>query len=581
MNENLKAVQIVSYSQVDENIIYHKENFESIVQFNNVNNLEIIVLVVAGPYRSGKSFLLNWFIDRLSKMENGTPLDEISGIPEDFSGFKYRSGIERETKGMLAYSKIFKVKLKETEKAFLLIDTQGTFDNESTEKENKILFSLSTLISSVQIYNVTSQLSKDKLENLELFSTYAKLFSDNIENCPFQSLIILIRDWKHKKDHNFGFEGGASYLNKKWFNKDAIEHHKQLLCSSFEDIKCFLMPKPGLELSEKGLLNKLKPLFKQEMSSFVCDVIKYSYSKEKRIAGVGEIKCSDLPFMFNDFIKHYKTTDIPDENTPLQATSEFFYRKLHDQCFKNYCDGINENNLDSIFDFGKQHFKLKNEVIYNFFTSTDIDKTIKIEYKRRLKVAINEKFVNLVEIFEAKNKKNLREEELKTANKHKIQTQKHNNEIREFQEKLNKEQEKQNQLLDQMRKDNIRRNEEKKIEIENIRKEGEGKEKIISDLIKKHTEEVELMEKERREMIETNRRKDAQVEQLFKKLKLSKEKSQEEINDLILNETELKKTIQSIRHYVNELKFQIRKLNDEKRRHMSAAQRRDGGCSQQ
>jgi atlastin len=52
--------------------------------------------------------------------------------------------------------------------AVVLMDTQGTFDNESTMRECTTIFALSTLIASVQIYNITQNLKEDDLQHLEV-----------------------------------------------------------------------------------------------------------------------------------------------------------------------------------------------------------------------------------------------------------------------------------------------------------------------------------------------------------------------------------------------------------------------------
>jgi len=447
------AVQIMSYSQDDESIIYHKENFESIVQFNNVNNLEVIVLVVAGPYRSGKSFLLNWFIDRLSKMENGTPLDEISGIPENFSGFKFISGSVRETKGMLAYSKIFKVKLKETEKAFLLIDTQGTFDNESTEKENKILFSLSTVISSIQIYNVTRELSKDKFEHLELFSTYANFFLDNSDCKPFQSLMFLVRDWRHVDQYDYGLKGGIDYLNKDWLDKDVMNCHKDLLNNSFEEVQCFLMPNPGEELDEEGTLETVEKLFVEEMGIFIKTVIQQSNENEKKINGIS-IKCADIPKIFENFIEHFKTTDKPVEYTLVQAMSESFYSKLCDQYLNEFFNLTKSLDFDNPDKLVESFQNLKSSVVTRFLNLKTIDKSTKNKYKEKLEVNIEEAFLNI-------KAKNSLKEQINAIQKKKsnieeiiIKNQKEHMEEREkFKEVYIQENQKQNRLTKKIKEE--------------------------------------------------------------------------------------------------------------------------------
>jgi len=51
----------------------------------------------------------------------------------------------------------------------LLMDTQGAFDSMSTVKDCATVFALSTLLSSVQVYNIMSNVQEDDLQHLQVF----------------------------------------------------------------------------------------------------------------------------------------------------------------------------------------------------------------------------------------------------------------------------------------------------------------------------------------------------------------------------------------------------------------------------
>lgn len=50
----------------------------------------------------------------------------------------------------------------------LLMDTQGAFDTESTVKECATIFALSTMISSVQVYNLHANIQENDLQHLQV-----------------------------------------------------------------------------------------------------------------------------------------------------------------------------------------------------------------------------------------------------------------------------------------------------------------------------------------------------------------------------------------------------------------------------
>lgn len=104
--------------------------------------------------------------------------------------------------------------------AVILIDTQGVFDVEMSLDESKSLFSLSVLLSSVQIFNKKDKIEIDDLCWLESFTEFSHHVSKTqgqhgqaTLQPPFQELIFLIRDWDCVDDNAHGWEGGEEYLD--------------------------------------------------------------------------------------------------------------------------------------------------------------------------------------------------------------------------------------------------------------------------------------------------------------------------------------------------------------------------------
>lgn len=84
-------------------------------------------------------------------------------------GFSWRGGSDKNTSGILIWSEVFLYDSPTGEKiAIILMDTQGVFDNESTVKDNTVIFALSTMVSSVQIYNVQNNIQEDDLQHLQV-----------------------------------------------------------------------------------------------------------------------------------------------------------------------------------------------------------------------------------------------------------------------------------------------------------------------------------------------------------------------------------------------------------------------------
>lgn len=192
---------------------------------------------------------------------------------EALTGFSWRGGKERETTGIWMWSRPFIRALPSGEEvAVLLMDTQGTFDNETSMKGNCTVFALSTLLSSVQVYNVMSAVQEDDLQHLHLFTEYSlQVYEGGHQKGvpPFQNLLFLVRDWSHVDSHPWGSEGGADYLEgvlaQKPDQHPELKQVREHIHACFERLDCHLMPHPGLEATEStgfdGRTSMLRPAF--------------------------------------------------------------------------------------------------------------------------------------------------------------------------------------------------------------------------------------------------------------------------------------------------------------------------------
>ena len=49
-----------------------------------------------------------------------------------------------------------------------MLDTQGAFDSQSTVKDCATIFALSTMTSSIQVYNIFHNIQEDDLQHLQV-----------------------------------------------------------------------------------------------------------------------------------------------------------------------------------------------------------------------------------------------------------------------------------------------------------------------------------------------------------------------------------------------------------------------------
>jgi len=128
------------------------------------------------------------------------PKEWIGDKDEPLSGFSWRSGSIRDTTGLDVWNDVF---LYTDEKscqdiAIFVIDTHGLFDKETSSLDNSRIFALGTLISSIQVFNLSGVIQEDQLQYLQSATECAKFsiaeYQEETEKC-FQNLVLLIRDW--------------------------------------------------------------------------------------------------------------------------------------------------------------------------------------------------------------------------------------------------------------------------------------------------------------------------------------------------------------------------------------------------
>uniref|UniRef100_A0A6Q2YK61 GB1/RHD3-type G domain-containing protein n=1 Tax=Esox lucius TaxID=8010 RepID=A0A6Q2YK61_ESOLU len=321
-------VQIVTVCKEDHSFALDTEALEGVLLAPEIRDKHVVVLSVAGAFRKGKSFILDFMLRYMYRKD----LDEdwLGQDNEPLTGFKWRGGSEPETTGIQVWSQVFLVKKKNgTEVAVLLMDTQGAFDNQSTVKDCATIFALSTMTSSIQIYNLSQNIQEDDLQQLQLFTEYGRLAMDEIFQKPFQSLMFLIRDWSFPYEYKYGLEGGSMFLDKRLQVKES--QHKELqsvrehIHSCFTYINCFLLPHPGLKVATspafKGQLN-VAPEFKDQLRNLIPKLLSPEKLAEKEING-NKVTCRGLVEFFKAYIKIYQGEDLPHPKSMLMVPLSF------------------------------------------------------------------------------------------------------------------------------------------------------------------------------------------------------------------------------------------------------------------
>ncbi|XP_076464209.1 atlastin-2-like [Babylonia areolata] len=309
--------------ELDEDLL------EDILLRPDVCDKKVAVVSVAGAFRKGKSFLLDFFLRYLEAKGRPDWLGE-SNVPLD--GFTWRGGSERETTGILLWSEPFFCTLPNSEEVvILLMDTQGAFDSESTVRDCATIFALSTMLSSIQVYNLSQNIQEDDLQHLQLFTEYGRLALEDNDNIskPFQVLQFLVRDWSFPYEADYGMKGGRTLLNRRLQVTDKqpeeLQQVRRHISSCFQRISCFLLPHPGLSVATNqcfdGRLRDIEDEFLKQLQVFVPMVLAPDNIVLKEINGT-KITTQELVEYFKVYMKIYQGEELPEPKTMLQATAE-------------------------------------------------------------------------------------------------------------------------------------------------------------------------------------------------------------------------------------------------------------------
>lgn len=326
-----------------------KDALERILLADNVKDLPVMVVSVAGVFRKGKSFLLNFFV---RYMRNRSKADWMVDDNVPLQEFKWSGGAATATKGIWIWDEVFVVTTTGGKKvAVIFLDTQGTFDTKSTVNNCVTIFALSMVASSVQIYNISQNIGEDHLQHLQLFTQFGKmaLESQVTKEKPFQKILFLVRDWQYAYQSAYGFEGGKDLL--KQCLKISEEQDPELqsirrdIQSCFSDISCFLMPHPGAKVASDpcfaGCLSDIHQDFKEQLRGLVSSILQPNRLVVKKI-GDSDMTCSQLLDYLEKFAITFNGGKLPDAKSMFEAAAEIQNSMAVRTAFDHYRIGMEE-----------------------------------------------------------------------------------------------------------------------------------------------------------------------------------------------------------------------------------------------
>jgi len=236
---------------------------EDVIKLLEADTMPFTVVSVVGPYRTGKSYLLNRIMGRRD-------------------GFSLGPTVEAKTKGIWFWLGDF---FGNPERALILLDTEGLHDTQQTDNAHDMnIFILTVLLSSVFIYNTKGTIDSKSLDGLHLASEMSQFISSNStdQNLEegqnlgqhFPLFIWAVRDHHLKLEIDGKIVTANEYLDhclktKKGFSPQVYQYNaiRDAIRNFFPQRECQVFPVP---VTNPDLMNNLDTLNDNELSqSFI------------------------------------------------------------------------------------------------------------------------------------------------------------------------------------------------------------------------------------------------------------------------------------------------------------------------
>lgn len=251
---------------------------------------------------------------------------------EPLDGFVFKVGRQSTTSGIMMWPEIYTHDFADGEKvAIILLDTQGAFGLQTTVHDTTTIFALSSLLSSVQCFNLFNDVKEDDLMHLQLFTSYAHLAAKHKQLRPFQQLVFVIRDWA---DPDLYYGWNSRFVNETLTQTseqtDEMCNLRQRIRTSYDGIRAFLLPHPGQAVAKArnftGRIQDIEPEFVKHVNVLVPDLLAPEKLVVKSINGE-KVKVQDFIRYAQSYVNLFNSDQLP-ELQSLFDVSIFFLNCL-------------------------------------------------------------------------------------------------------------------------------------------------------------------------------------------------------------------------------------------------------------
>lgn len=388
-------------------------NHEAMEILNSIQD-DIIIVAVVGKARTGKSYLMNLLLDNVGKSK----------------GFKVDSKISSCTKGIWMWGN-YRKSLTGNNTKIIFIDSEGTSATDrGTRTYDSRIFALVVLISSLFIYNTTSNIDEHGISELSLaahlsnaISTNSNIDKDSLISELAPKFIWVLRDFTLEKVHpETGQEiSSKEYLEiclrKKISGKNSNDNNliRNNIIKYFPERDCVTLVRP-VE-SEKDLqklndlpIEKLKSNFKIEFKALKDKVFKETLAKK---FGGKKLNGPTLCHLIMEFVNTINSGAIPNINNSWDSIIQKDVKDYYEKSINHYKLKTNQKTkkIYEQYDLIKILYEIKLEslMIYNKLLQINPDTFTNIIYLNifnQNKILLEDEISKLEEKISGKNLEN-------------------------------------------------------------------------------------------------------------------------------------------------------------------------------
>ncbi|XP_055342674.1 atlastin-3-like isoform X2 [Paramacrobiotus metropolitanus] len=312
-----------------------------------LQNVRVSTVGIVGKYRDGKSTLLNVMHRFLLQLVAGVLAPSVSTYlyesEEHANRFITSNKVKGCTQGIWITKKPYLVQGHDGIKhAIFLLDTQGLFDTQADPQMDSSLFLLTSMLSSVTVFNVMRNFGRDQIDLLTQFSRLGSKLQSNLctgSEKVFQDLIILMRDTL-RGDFVHGWNDGDAYLKCNLKSPKHTDAHGDVI-NVYSSVRAFLLPiisdsaeSEGFRLSESAV----KTDFKNTVPSLLDTIFlkwrrRFQYKRR-------ELTCSELADHLEHVFGLFRSGSVPQAKGILQVMEQYEVEKAEREAHKHYSEKI-------------------------------------------------------------------------------------------------------------------------------------------------------------------------------------------------------------------------------------------------